>query len=296
MSDKTLLIISAFIAVAIWLYVFSSENREAVVQIPVQVLETRDNTMASALPKEVSVRVKGPRSMIYSAMASNTTIDINVSEHPLETSVIRLSPNDVRISGVEIIEITPSRIEVSVQSTKKAKVKFQPLMLGQPKKGYKVSSVSITPGTADVEGLPEYVSQLTAIQTKNINIEGIDKTTEYITDPSEYNGIKSIEPRELTIQVEIIENIIEQRIMSRVSCMANTGSRAMEELLPMVEVTAKGRSDILEEINGNARMVEVNCSSLSAVGIHQLIPTAKIYENYEIIKIEPTIIEIETKQ
>jgi YbbR domain-containing protein len=296
MKDKYLLIISAFIAVAIWIYVFASENREISIQVPINLIETREGTMATVSPREVSVRVKGPRSLIYNAIDSNTAIDMNVSERPVEISTIRLSPNDIRITGVEIMEITPSQLELTVRDTQTATIRFQPLILGQPKRGYRVAATKVIPETAEVEGFAEYLEMINTIQTKNINIEGIEQSTTYSAEPAEYNGVKTITPDNVSIVVEIMENIQEQRFMTRVVCADGTGTRALESSLPLVEVTVRGRIDILDAIETSNRLVETNCGTLDSPidthltgSRHIILPL--LFDDYEIIRIHPNSVE-----
>jgi YbbR domain-containing protein len=300
-KDKYLIIISIFIAIAIWLYVFASENRESTVIVPVNLVEIPEGTMASVFPREVSVRVRGPRSLIYNAEGANISIDINMSEQPIGTNILRLSPNDMRIPGVEIVEIVPARVELTLQETATVTLKLQPQLLGQPKRGYRVLNTKLTPEEAIVEGMPDFIGQIKAVNTKNINIDGIKETTTYSIEPEDYNGIKSIQPELVSVVVEIGENIVERSYVTHVTCADGTGTRADEERMIAVEVTVRGRIDLLESIQANTRLAEANCNilhdeemlaRLAANTPIKLQVTPRKVNGYEVIRIQPNVVEV----
>lgn len=289
MNDKFLIVVSIIIALGVWLHVYSNENSEGTFELPVNIMEERDGTIAFAEPNEVTIRVTGPQTLILKAMSSNVAIDLNVSDRPVESTVVRISPSDIKIPGVEVVDVTPSRIFLDIRPTVKQELIVRPSILGLPAEGYKVASVVCTPEKVVLEGLKETLNIMKNIQTKNINVASLKETKEFDTQTVDYNGIKNTV--RVSVRVVIEEDIITKDIFdTKIVCMEGAEFGSIEAGLPPVDVTLEGRRDILNSLSPSTVFVEADCTAISLQG--KSILTARSFENFSVIAVTPDQVDV----
>ncbi len=293
MNDTALKILSVFIAVALWVYVYSSENREASVRVPVTLTGLREGTMATFSPEEVTVRVSGPQALVAKASAPDAlSLTINLSDLPTGPSTIKLSRRDIKGSGVETVDIIPNRIEINIDPTVKKNLPIRPLILDEPSKGYKIVSVRASPTHAVAEGLRGAVAPLESLQTENISVANLKTGDNFTVALLDYDGLKSVTPDTATVTVEVAEDLISRTFDSvRVTCQQGTNAKFAES--PEASVTVYGRRDRVEALSPDKLLAPTDCNIIKSPGMHKISPFALPLDNITITSIKPTHIEAE---
>jgi YbbR domain-containing protein len=207
MNDKVLLLISIFISISLWLYVYSGENREIVIKVPVELIGVQDGAFAWYEPQEVSARVSGPQALLaqIGGDEGSTPLRINIGDMPIGATVIRLSNHDLELAGVEVLELNPARINIDIEKTLTKNLEVYPMILDEPADGYKIESVTVTPSLVMVEGAETDMALLDSVQTRHIDVTGRSEPFIVTTEFLEYDGVKAISPNTVEVKINIIK-------------------------------------------------------------------------------------------
>ena len=294
MNNTALKILSVFIAVALWVYVFSSEKKEASVRIPVTLAGEQEGTMAVFSPEEVTVRIYGPQPLVLKeSIHKELSLIINISDLPLGTHNIRLSRSDIKGGGVEIIDIAPNQININIEATEKRTLSVLPIILDEPPKGYRINPpIKVTPPQAVVEGMYAAVLQLRNLQTEKISIADLRSNNDFTVPLVEYDGVKSITPDSVVVTVDVVEDIVSRRFQNmQLACLPGTYFQFSDA--PEVEVIIQGRRDRVEALASDRLLIPIDCDVLKARGKHTITPSVRLIDNITITGIIPEQIDIE---
>lgn len=291
MKNKLLFIISLFVAVSLWFYVYMSENREMNLTIPVNVINMQDNTMASVYPKEVAVKVRGPQGLL-STNLDYLKLDINAAGMPEGTTVMTFTPKDITNPGIEVLELNPARFELTIEPTVTTEVPVNPFIVGEPARGFKVASVSVVPAAVVVEGRQADVYNLKYVQTKYTSIAGLNHSKTFAPEILNYEKFKGITPEVVKLTVEIEENI-ENQIFTQVpvNCIQKDFKLPVKEY---VSVAVRGRADYLDSLN-KEYLIYADCSGIKESGVYLLNVYPTELDKITIEEIIPDMIEISIK-
>jgi YbbR domain-containing protein len=136
-DNWSLKLLSIFTAVVLWLSVAGQENSEMSIRIPLELRDMPENMMVgNEVPTDIDLRLFGHQRRIRLAVNQNLakTLDLsNLSEG--EHSFI-LRPDDFGLpSGVEVLRVSPSVVQINLVRTSAARVQVRPVLHGSPAKG-----------------------------------------------------------------------------------------------------------------------------------------------------------------
>ncbi|MDR0454655.1 MAG: hypothetical protein LBH05_07590, partial [Deferribacteraceae bacterium] len=287
MNDITLKIISVFIAVAMWIYVYSSEKKEVSVRIPVTVTGEREDTMATFHPEEVTVRIYGPQTLVSKEnIINDVNLVINLRELPFGSNIIKLSRNDIKGGGVEVLDIIPNRIEINVDPTIKKTLPVLPIIMDEPPKGFKINSITVMPQKVETEGIQNAVLSLKNLQTETVSVTNLKNKGNYNVGFLEYDGIKRITPESVILTIDVTEDIVSRTFNNvRLTCVAGTFVRFTE--MPEVNVMVSGRRDRVESLTPDKLLTPVDCEIIKIGGNNKVTPVARTIDNITVNEINP---------
>ena len=293
MNNTALKILSVFIAVALWIYVYSGEHRELSVRVPVTLTEAQDGTMATVFPQEVTARISGPRALVTKASVSDEfKLVINLSELSAGANTIKLSLSDIKGSGVDTVDIIPSRIDVNIEPTVKRTLPVRAQIMDDPPKGYKISSINVTPRQAEAEGLRNTIITLQNLHTENISVADLITKSDFTVEFHDYNGIKQIVPSSVVVAVEVIEDVISYTFNNvSVSCLSGTEVSFVKT--PEVSVIVLGRRDRVEALTPDELLIPIDCSLMKTPGEHVITPFVQAIDGITVTGMKPANIKTE---
>ncbi|PIT97656.1 hypothetical protein COT77_00290 [Candidatus Berkelbacteria bacterium CG10_big_fil_rev_8_21_14_0_10_41_12] len=237
--------------------------------VPVRVkFEAKAADGFSAIEKTISppeVEVQGPESEIKLANEAVATIKLS-GENNNFTKVASLSAFSADGEQLKDIKFYPSEVSVDVVVDKTAGTKtvsIKPVFQGNLADGYAISSVTIDPETALISGSANTIAQTKYIETKLIDISGLNQTKTITISLNIPSGIvledkTNLVKVTLTIsQVEAVENFSIK--VNPVNLSAD--QRIISIAPPSIQATIAGSRDLLDSINSDLLSVDIDLTN-----------------------------------
>ena len=157
-------------------------------------------------PARASVEVFGPSSLV--SLVEEAVADVNVTglTVPLE-QVVDLIPRAGGGGDIRGVRLDPPSVAISIEVTQTTLVRTLPLeatIVGEPARGYRVTSVEASPSTATVHGTIEALQTLQTLQLSPVDIGGA--TEGPLSERAEIQlppGVTLAEPVTSTVNVNV---------------------------------------------------------------------------------------------
>ncbi len=165
--------VSLVLAVALWLFVVGEERAEVGLSIPLELINLPSHlVITSDVPRDISVRVNGPRRLLRSLQAEGMHHTIDLSGVRADTVYFEISPESLLLPhGVHVVSISPETLSLTLDKIVEKDLQVFPTLAGKPAEGYAVTSVSFVPEAVSVRGPEEVLSSIHAVWTKPINVD-----------------------------------------------------------------------------------------------------------------------------
>jgi YbbR domain-containing protein len=165
-------VLAVAIAVAIWMAVTGEGRGVQDFRVPVDVVLGTDATIAGSPPTNVTVRLRGPDSLLRRVDPYDLTIRVDLRDAAGGERTVQLNPRNVAgvPRDVEVALIDPDRLRLSIAKKKRREVAVVPTLVGKPPRGYQVYRALARPEALIVEGPEAKVASLTRLGTDPIRI------------------------------------------------------------------------------------------------------------------------------
>ena len=169
--------LSLVLAVMLWVFVTDVENPTRTdffpATIPIETVNvSRDLAVASLSESAVSVRISASEDSWDDLTRDNfrASVDLSgVSQREVEVTV-RVEVTGA--GGVEIVEVSPGRVTVSLETVTSKAVPVQVKLAGAPPLGYAASPATVLPEQVMVSG-PESLVNLVEAAVADVNLTGV---------------------------------------------------------------------------------------------------------------------------
>jgi len=207
-------LLSAVLAVSLWVYVTDRENPEQTGRVPGTVpIEAvnvpPDRAVVSLTPSSVSVIVRAPEG-IFDRLTSEdfrATVDLSdVTTHESTVQVV-IDPAEPR---AEVVEVSPSEVTVRLEDLTSRTVPVRTNLVGTPPRGFEVRESTVQPEAAVVTGPERLVGRVDAVEA-DVNLTGVRtnfQETLLLHARDERGGNiegVGVEPESVVVQVEILQ-------------------------------------------------------------------------------------------
>ena len=171
-------ILSIVLAALIWLVVSGEQIVERALRIPLEFTNLPPQLeLVGDTPDVVDVRVRGSSGALSRVASGELVAVLDLRSARAGRRLFHLASNDVRAPfGIEVVQITPSNISVTLESSASKTVPVVPELDGDPRDGYVVGTVAADPATVEVSGPASAVERLTHAITEPISIAGATDT------------------------------------------------------------------------------------------------------------------------
>jgi YbbR domain-containing protein len=164
---------AVLLALILWLFVRGEPGPERVLSVALEVQLPRLMEITNERPKTVEVTMRGAAfsNMLFSQPVPNCIVDLQKAfegEH-----VVTLSPDNVRFpkgSGIEVLQITPARIDIVLQKTISKEVPVIVPVRGTPAQGFEIYSKQIKPSSLIISGPRSHIESVWEISTDAVSI------------------------------------------------------------------------------------------------------------------------------
>jgi YbbR domain-containing protein len=169
-------IMSVIIASILWIYVMNEQNPITTKSftVPLTTANLADNMLVKDLPDNVIVKISGTRSQIAALHMSDIRAYIDFTDAPKGRNTYNVMATSK--SG-EIVEITPSLLQLELDTQVTREMKLEARIVGVPHSGVTVSRMDMNPTEVTISGAEERLKQVAKVVVM-VDISNHDKNFE----------------------------------------------------------------------------------------------------------------------
>ncbi len=237
---------------AILTYFFYSlviDTEERYFTIPLNVKIHPGFTISRALPRTVSVLLRGSRSVLARIGNENISTIIDFSPYN-EDGVYRESVQVQRlgvfqeIDNIEI-EVTPTILESNIEKKITREVQVSPVFLNAPPSDYEFKGYSVYPSRIKVSGPRSVIEDLVLVETQEINLaQETNNFTSVVRTLYSGDALIEFEPEEVEVVARIEKEItiwsVEDISIKVINLQADL---VLQEALPLFTLVVRGPAD-----------------------------------------------------
>ena len=200
-SRHVLKLLSLFIAISLWFYVLNSEPLEVERRVELVFITPTDLAINVEIPKYVKVKVKGSRAFVQNLDLTQEKMVIDLRDYPYdqETFAVTFDPSMVQLPfGIEVQEISPQQVVLSLEREIKKKVPVRLRTVGEVGKDLKLINKEFTPREFMIRGPYHAIKKVTLLNTLPLDLEGLDGNGELKL---------KLEPIDSRIEIEDLKDI-----------------------------------------------------------------------------------------
>ena len=125
------------LAVAVWVAVTGEGRGVQDFRVPVDVVLSSGATLAGTPPPNVTVRLRGPDSLLRRLDPYDLTVRIDLRDEWGGERTVQLTPRNVAgvPRDVEVASIDPDRLRLGVARKKRREITVVPTIVGKPPRG-----------------------------------------------------------------------------------------------------------------------------------------------------------------
>ncbi len=240
------------LCLAILTYFFYSlviDTEERYFTIPINVKIHPGFTISRALPRTVSVLLRGSRSVLARIGNDNISTFIDFSPYN-EDGVYRESVQVQRLGifqGIDNIEIevTPAILESNIEKKITREVQVLPVFLNAPPSDYEFKGYSVYPNTVKASGPRSVVEDLVMVETQEINLA--QETSNFASVVRTlYSGdaLVEFEPEEVEVVTRIEKEITIWSVEDISIKVINLRTDfVLQDVLPLFTLVVRGPAD-----------------------------------------------------
>jgi len=162
------------LALLIWLLVSGEQTVERVLSVPLEFTSfPAALELVSEAPSSVDVRVRGSSGTISRIAVGELAALLDLASARPGRRVFHITEADVRAPfGVEVIQITPASIELTLEAQTSRTVPVAARVEGTPAAGFAVTGVTVTPASVAVVGPAAMLDEVREATTEVVSVEG----------------------------------------------------------------------------------------------------------------------------
>ncbi len=294
LASKTFLrIVSITVAALVWYYVAAERTNEVVrtFTLPIEYLNVPQELSISSETRNVDVQIAAPRDVLSGKALESIACQVDLKN--LEAGSQMAPVRTILPSGVRLIDIKPSNIEVQLTKTAKKTVPVKVEIEGGLPPGYRLEKVRLDPENVDLEGPEDQLEKIDRVYLRP-SLEQLLEAESLTLRPSwEGSGDEadvSVEPVQVKMDYVLIQGIPQKRVRVDVPIMGEPHEDYVVQGVSVdpPEVTVKGPVAVLDRIR-NVELPPVDVSELKEDAVFDV----KVPEGFGgASKIEPGTVRV----
>jgi YbbR domain-containing protein len=166
-------LLSISLAFAIWVFVSGEKRIVQDFDIPLDIQLSDQLALLDAPRSAVSVRLRGPESLIRRLDPVGLEVAVALGDAPLGQQQISLSKSNVQgvPRGIDVDFIEPDSVEIELDRREQRTFMLDVAFLGQPPEGYAFYGTQIDPDRLTLEGPESELTKLDLLQTEPIRLD-----------------------------------------------------------------------------------------------------------------------------
>ncbi len=215
------------------------------------------------------IEAKGAKDIINSVSQATAVVRLTGEDRDIKQKVKLLALDEYE-RPVKNILFTPERVEVSVLIAKEGGGKIvgvKPKLVGSPTSGYWISQLTFDPATVRILGSEEKMENIDFLETKEINIAGLNQDKELQVDLVLPEGISLLsgESKAVTITIKVSIEAQTREATAGFSYTSLGSGLTVTNISPSgVQVMVSGSGGILGSLSSDNVVVNLDLSGRSA--------------------------------
>jgi YbbR domain-containing protein len=267
-------LLAVSLAFAIWVFVSSEKSIVLDYDVPLDIQLPEHLALLEAPQTTVSVRLRGPESLIKKISPVGMELGVELSDLPAGNQEVQLTKADLSgiPRGVEVDSIDPSRVQVQLDDRGQLRFPIDVAFLGQPPQGYAFYGARVTPEELTLEGPRSQLSLVEMLPTQPVRL---DQRTEPFTATvlavPGHSSLHVVETTPITVSVQVDVAPVE-RTFTGVPVEAI--GQVYETLVTPTQtaVTLSGPPALLERLRSRQLRLVVDVSRLTPFDQPRQIP------------------------
>lgn len=292
-------ITSVILAIGLWFFIATSDYTEVSFTVPIKIENLNDSMVAINKTGLVNVVLRGPNFSLNNMSYNDIKVSIDASNFNVGEIKYRVKTSEVKVpAGIKVVEIVPSEVVFLVDEVITKSVKINPTFIGEPLKGYKVSSVKMLPESVKLQGAKRILSKLDFIDTLPINLSSRYETLIYSVGLKLPDGVNLAENTQVDAVVKFSEDIVEYSFNDFVINFRGANPDLKYGIIDNeINVKVKGRSDRLNSDNAKKLLeLYVDVSKILEPGKYLLKIDKLIKDDIEVVSITPDKIRVKVEK
>lgn len=297
-TNLHLKIISAVIAICLWIYLVTGEFQEISLYVPVKLTNIPEGYVAVTGENLVNVLAKGPKSLLKDKQFNKVQIAIDVSKMQPGSNSRIINPEDVQMpAGIEVADIDPKSIDITVDSLIKKQYKVSPTFVGDPQLGFMVESVVVKPDNVMVNAAKSKIKGLASVETMPVNLTGRRDPITYSIGLKFYEGIQDYNPEQVEVYITFKEDIQDKTVDNIKVSAIGLGEGLVAQTSDTLTLTVKGRADFLNEASiASLLNPHVDLTGIDSTGIYKKRISFKETQLLKVLDVKPAKVRVEVKE
>jgi YbbR domain-containing protein len=196
---------AVLISLFLWFFVTSRGQSEISLEVPLEFKNIpTDIGIVNTSHKTVSVTVRGFERPMKNLKASDVRVYVDLGKAKRGEDVFSINKDDIKLPyALSAMNVTPSTVKVKLDATASRTVLVKPVLTGEPRSGFIVSSVKVEPQSVVIRGLMSDVRKLHSVNTEPLDITDSNGTItqELNIDTSGIKVTPDIETVKVTINI-----------------------------------------------------------------------------------------------
>jgi YbbR domain-containing protein len=245
-----------------------------------------------------TVEIRGPASVVNQVDRAVALVDIPASGIDVNDAVdLTLVDIEGQPVGTGQIDVEPETVSVQIdvravetQTTVAVRPDVEP---GTPAPGFALEALGVDPPSVTIVGLPEVLSQVAAIVTAPISIDGVSSDQTFDVDLVLPDGVTLAEGESATVTVTatIVPSVSSRTFVVGVVC-SGSGQNACLPRLEQLAITLSGEGEALANLGAADLTPTVDATGL-APGEYSLTPSiAGLPDGVELLSISPSSVPV----
>ncbi|MCD5407288.1 MAG: hypothetical protein LRZ99_06320 [Desulfotomaculum sp.] len=264
MNKYSMLIISLFIAILLWIYVANLQQlpQELEFRVSLQPTGLPAEMIIEALPERVNVRVHGGDVKIAGLNAGDFTAVVDFAGVTVGEN--NLPVNVTAPPGVQITKIIPEAVQVIVDTMAQKQVPVQVFLRGTPQPGYSAGEPVLVPTAVLARGPSQLLATIEQVPLI-VNVDGVSQNLDLSLPVSAPHEQIKLSPEIVRVVVPVNITVPYKTVPVRVNTtgMPAEGYEVTETLIQPLVVQVFAPAEVLDQIN------EVSTQIINITGIEE---------------------------
>jgi len=258
-------VLALALAFVVWVAVTGEGRGVQDFRVPVDVMLRPGITLGGVPPTNVTVRLRGPDSLLRRTDPYDLTVRVDLRDVPAGERTVQLTSRNV--AGIprdlEVASIEPDRLRLTIARKKRRAVPVVPTIVGKPPRGYQTYGAVARPEALEVEGPDVRIAAITRLGTDPIRVD--DKSEPFsvrVGAVPDGSDVRVVDARPLDVTVYIDLAAVDATI-ERVPVVAAGAGGSVVTVPSTIAVTVSAPSALIPKLRaGHVRaVVDVNGST-----------------------------------